>query len=234
MSEPIRILSAGAPKTGVSRCAEAFEKAGGLPSEITFATAPVVRETVEGGADVADIVVATDKMVDGFDKAKLIVPGARAAVGSVKAAVVVKRGQPLPDISSAETLWAAILAAPAVVYNTASSGLYIEKMIAGLGIADEIADRVKRMPSGDAVLNYLGASEVDGEIGFGQATEIRRQEDIDGKITFVGALPKEVENITTYAVALLRVAHDKEDAARLVRFMGSPEGLRIFAATGVE
>jgi molybdate transport system substrate-binding protein len=233
MSEVIRILSAGAPKTGVSRCAEAFEKAGGPASEIAFATAPVVRQTVESGEDVADIVVATVGAIDAFDKAKLIVPGARATVGSVKAGVVVKRGQPMPDISSAESLKAAILAAPAVLYNSASSGLYIEKMMGVLGIADQIADKTIRPPNGDAVIKHLGSSDVDGEIGFGQATEIRRQEELDGKVTFVGALPKEVENITTYAVALLRIAHDKEAAGRLVRFMGSKEGLEIFTATGV-
>lgn len=234
MSDPIRILSAGAPKTGVSRCAEAFEKAGGPGAEITFATAPKVRETVEGGGDAADIVVATEAMVDAFDSARLIVPGARATVGSVKAGVVVKRGQPLPDISSADSLRAAIVAAPAVVYNSASSGLYIEKMMGLLGIADQIAEKTIRLPNGDAVLKHLGASDADGEIGFGQATEIRRQEALEGKITYVGALPKEVENITTYAVALLRTARDKETAGRLVRFMGSPDGLKIFRETGVE
>jgi molybdate transport system substrate-binding protein len=234
MADTIRILSAGAPKTGVSRCAKAYEEATGHKAEITFATAPVVRQSVESGEDDADVVVATVPVVDGFEAAGLTVPGARATVGSVKAAVAVKAGTPFPDISSADSLRAAILAAPAVLYNSASSGLYIEKMMETLGVADEIRDRTIRLPNGDAVLKHLGSSETPGEIGFGQATEIRRQEELDGLVAFVGALPKEVENITTYAVALLPHARNAEAARGLVAFMGSAAGLKIFAATGVE
>lgn len=232
--QPLRILSAGAPKTGVSRCAEAFTRATGRKVDISFVPAPVVKSTVEAGGDGVDIVVAAAPAAEAFEAAGRTMAGTCAVVGSVRAAVAVNAGEPDPDISSAEALRRSILAAPAVVYNVASSGLYIETMIGRLGIADEVRDRTVRLPTGDAVLKYLGAGTTPGAIGFGQATEIRRQEALDGLIRFVGALPKEVENITTYAVAALSGSALPEDARALAAFMGSSEGRAIFAATGVE
>lgn len=229
----LRILSAGAPKTGVSRCAEAFGKLAGCKIEIEFATAPVVKGRVEAGEDRADVVVATVAAVAGFEAAGRAVPGTRATVGSVKAGVVVRVDTPDPDISSADALRQAILDAPAVVYNAASSGRYIEKMMERLGIAETVRNRTVRPPSGGAVMQYLANEAQTGAIGFGQATEIRLQAEHDGLVRFVGTLPREVENITAYAVAALSHSASPDAARALAAFMGSPDGLAIFAATGV-
>jgi len=45
----IKILSAGAPKTGVARCAEAFTQKTGIPVSVQFATAPELREAIQSG-----------------------------------------------------------------------------------------------------------------------------------------------------------------------------------------
>ena len=54
----IRVLSAGAPKGGVARTAELFEKNTGHSFEITFAPVPKIKEAIEAGAAEADVVVA--------------------------------------------------------------------------------------------------------------------------------------------------------------------------------
>ena len=60
MSEPIslRILSDGAPKTGVRLCAEAFSQQSAVSFELEFATAPVIRQRMEEGTANADVLVA--------------------------------------------------------------------------------------------------------------------------------------------------------------------------------
>ena len=54
----IKILSAGAPKTAISNCAEAFSKETGNDVSVSFDTAPRLREKVETGNADADILVA--------------------------------------------------------------------------------------------------------------------------------------------------------------------------------
>ena len=232
MAQTLRILSTGAPKTGVSRCAQAYQESSGHRVDIRFVTAPVLRDKVEAGEDGADILVAPVDAIKRFEQEGRTVVGACGVVGSVKAAVVVRRNAPEPDISSAETLKKALLEAGSVVYNTATSGIYIEKLMQRLGVAEAIRDKTVRVPNGAAVMTHLAESGVENEIGFGQATEIRLHE--DRGVQLVGPLPKEIENITTYAAALLTHADAAEAARTLVEFMGSPEGRRIFAATGVE
>jgi molybdate transport system substrate-binding protein len=229
----IRILSAGAPKTGVSRCTEAFERTTRNKSDITFNTAPKVQKMVNAGEDAFDIVVAPVAMVEAFESTGRTVAGTRVVVGSVKAAVVVRAEAPAPDISTTDGLRQTILAADAVVYNTASSGLYIEHMLERLEVMDAIRHRIVRVPNGAAVMQHLANNAAAGAIGFGQATEIRLQAERHGQVKLVGALPKEVENVTTYAVAVLSTTTSPDVANELAAFMGSPEGLAIFAATGV-
>lgn len=232
MVEIIRILSTGAPKTGVSRCAQAYQESSGHRADISFVTAPVLRDKVEAGEDGADILIAPVDAIKRFEQAGRTVVGTCSTVGSVKAAVVVRSGAPEPDISTAEALKRALLESGSVVYNTATSGVYIEKLMQRLGVAEAIRDRIVRVPNGAAVMSHLAGSGIENEIGFGQATEIRLHE--DRGVTLVGPLPREIENITTYAAAVSSHARAAAAARALVAFMAAPEGRRIFVETGVE
>lgn len=229
----IRVLSAGAPKGGVGLTAQAFEADTGHNFQITFATAPTIRAAVEGGTADADVVVATEDAVEAFGTEGLTLEGAMTVLGSIKAGVVIRVGADLPDISSAETLKQALLDAQSIVRNEASSGLYIARMIEKLGIADDVAAKTVTLPTGGEVLAHLAKSDIEKEIGFGQLTEIRRLEP-EGKIQLVGALPKEVENITTYAAAPLSGARDADAAKAYVAFLATDAAREILVASGVE
>jgi len=228
----IRVLSAGAPKTAVSRCAEAFQTATGHAVDVTFATAPVLRERVVHGTAEADVVVAPVPGMDAFEHAGYVVAGERTVIGAVKAGVVVRDGAPEPDISTADSLKAAILAADSIVYNQASSGQYIARMIENLGLTEAIRDKTTLVANGAAVMKFLAESRIGNEIGFGQVTEIRLHGDRGVKL--VGPLPKEVENVTTYAAGVMSDAKTAAEAKALIGFMATPEGREICAASGLE
>ncbi len=234
MSEKdIKILSAGAPKTGVARCAEAFSEKTGIAVEYEFATAPVLKETVGSGKCTADILVAPVAVAEVFAQDGLVVANSGAVVGSVKAAVTIKNGAIEPDLSSAETLKQAILDADSIVYNEASSGQYIASMIEKMGISDQVAAKTTRTKTGSAVMQHLDASDLTNEIGFGQATEIQVQIDKGCDVKLLGTLPKEVEKISTYASALLTGSAENQAAKDLLDFMASEEGQAICKATGL-
>lgn len=230
--DALRILSAGAVKTGAAARAEDFGHQRGMGVEITFATAPKLRQLIESGQGGADVIIAPVAAMAGFEGKGLIVAGSAHEIGSVKAAVVVWDGAPMPDISSAQAFKAAVLAADSLVYNQASSGLYIEKLMERLGIAAELAAKTRRTPTGGAVMELLAANKNPGEIGFGQITEIRVHDAMGTKL--VGPLPTGIGNITTYAAGVAAVSARPDLAADLVGHLTSDEAREVFFKTGVE
>lgn len=227
----IRILSAGAPKAGIGACVEAFTAETGHKADITFATAPVLREKVEAGSANADIVVAPLAVMDGFKAEGRLAAGPQVAVGSVRAGIAVRDDTPLPDIASVESLEQTLRAAETVIYNEASSGQYIAEMIGRLGLTEELAARTLRLASGAAVMTRLAEGE-NNEIGFGQIPEIRR---FEGRgVRLVGPLPDPLGKTTTYAAALLAGATAPPGAMALLDFMTAARGQRIFAGAGLE
>ena len=233
MSEnrPIRILSAGAPKTGVRLCAEAFSGKSDQPFEIEFATAPVIKERVTTCVANADVIVAPVPAMQGFATEALVAPDTVSVIGSVTAGVVVRNGATDPDIGSADAFVEAMLGADRLVYNQASSGQYIADMIDRLGIADQVAAKTARLATGAAVMQFLADDTADKTIGFGQITEIKLQEHLG--VHLVGPLPEAIGKVTTYAAGVAANADDRLEALPLVEFMVSAEGKRIFVDSGV-
>lgn len=231
-AEPIRILSAGAPKGGVGNCASTFARKTGYEVDVTFATAPALREKIESGDTGADILVAPVPHMKDYVAAGHVVAGTTIPVGSVRAGLAVRKGAAAPDISSVESFKAALLAADAVLYNRASSGQYVEGLMTKLGLAEALAAKTERFATGTAVMVRLAEGHAASEIGFGQITEIRRFE--GGGITLVGALPEEIGKVTSYAAGLLARAAAADHVKALLDFMGSAAGARICAEAGLE
>ncbi len=56
----------------------------------------------------------------------------------------------------------------------------------------------------------------------------------DQGVKLVGPLPKEIENVATYAAGLLVNASTPEPAEKFIRFLTTPYGKETFSSTGVE
>jgi len=227
----IRILSAGAPKLGVGRCAQAFGQKTGHTADVAFATAPVLREKLDAGEVDADILVAPAPDMEDYVRRGLVFAGTEVVVGTVTAGVAVRKGSPLPDLSSVESFRQALMAADAVVYNTASSGRFVESLIERLGLTEALAPKTERVATGTAVMVRLAEGTAASEIGFGQITEIRRFGDV---VTVAGPLPAEIGKKTTYAAGLLTAAGQQGAARALLDFMALPEARRICTDAGLE
>ncbi|MDB4173148.1 extracellular solute-binding protein [bacterium] len=231
MANEINVLSGGAIKRGIADVAKAFESETGCKVNITFATAPAMREKVEKGETGADVICAPVPSMKTFEDNNQVVKGTPIVAGSVMAGVVVKDGAHEPDISSADSLKQAILDAEGLVYNKASSGIYIEKMMENIGVADQVTAKTTRTPTGGGVMEHLIASSSKNEIGFGQMTEIMV---FNGRGThLVGPLPKELENLTTYASAVLSDAASPDQAQQFVTYVATDTARAAFEATGV-
>jgi molybdate transport system substrate-binding protein len=140
---------------------------------------------------------------------------------------MVRAGVLPPPIATVEQLKKSLLVATSVVFNRASTGTYLENLFQRLGIGAALERKSVRYPDFAAVLDHISRS-TNGEIGFGATTVII--ENAQRGIAFVGALPAEIQNYTTYEAAVLQT----DGAARgFIEYLGSPSSRSILAHAGI-
>jgi molybdate transport system substrate-binding protein len=230
LAAEIKVFSAGAIEPGLMRAIEAFKRASGDTVKVEFNTAPQLASRLAKG-DVADVLIAPPAALDQQAKDGKVAADGRVTVGQVGAGVVTRAGLPSPDISTTATFKQTVLDAESIVYNAASTGLYLEKLFERLGIGEQIKAKTTRYPNGERVMEHLIHGK-GNEIGFGAITEIKLFEPKGLKL--VGPLPAEVQNYTTYAAALMTGAPSPQAAKAFITFLGTPEAKQAFAAGGVE
>lgn len=223
----INVLSAGAVEPGLRAAALAYAKQSGNEVKITFNTAPAIRKRI-GAGETFDVVVAPPAALDEF--AGKISPD-RAVLGRVGLGVAVRPGAEVPDISNTEALKRSVLAADSIVFNRASTGIYLENLLKKMGIYDQILSKTTRYPDAGAVMEHLLKGK-GREIGFGPVTEILLHHDKGLKL--VGPLPADVQNYTSYSAAPMTASASLELARAFVRYLGGPESKALLVAAGID
>ena len=122
----------------------------------------------------ADVVIMDGAGADLLDQRGLIRPGSRMPLAESFIGMVVRAGQPKPDISTVEALRKTLLAAKSIAYSDSSSGTYLSTIgFKKLGIADEVAGKTRKVrgpPSGEPVAAVVARGEA--EVGFQQVAEL--------------------------------------------------------------
>ncbi len=229
--EQIDVLSAGAIEPGIIAAAAAFNKQTGHQVKVAFATAPALRKRV-GGGEAGDVVIAPPAVIDEFAKDGKANAGERADVGRVGVGVAVRQGAPVPDVKNVPALKRSIADADSIVFNRASTGIYVEGLMKKLGVYDEIQPKVTRYADGAAVMEHLLKGGKAKEIGFGATTEILLYR--DKGLRLVGPLPAEVQNYTMYTAAPMTASRHAATAREFVRYLGSADARALFKANGIE
>ena len=224
----ITVLSAGAIQPGLAAAAAALEKQTGHAVKITYATAPQIAARV-GGGETFDVVIAPPAVLDELANAGKL--GDRLSVGRVGVGVAVRAGAPVPDISSAEALKRSLLAAESLVFNRASTGMYVETLLKNMGIYEQVEGKTTRYADGTAVHEHVLKGQ-GREMEFGAIPDILLHRD-EG-LRLVGPLPAEVQNYTSYTAAPMTAAANAEVARGFVLHLGSPASKALFAAAGIE
>ena len=227
----LKVLSAGAVKSGVSKMVTAYAEERGDEVKVEFATAPEIRRRVSAG-EAADVVVAPPAVMDDLAQAGIIVPDSRSFLGRSRMGVVV-HAQATCEAPDVESLKRALSAATAIVYNKASSGAYAAKLLQDLGLAQVLESRVTVVDSGAAVMEYV-AEHTPGAIGLAQISEIRVLVAKGLPIRFAGPLPDAVQNVTSYEAAAVAGRSEISKARALASYMATPAAKAVFAATGID
>jgi molybdate transport system substrate-binding protein len=221
----VKILSAGAVEPGVRAVAAAYQRDTGNTATFTFNTAPEIRKRIDAG-EAWDVVIAPPAVLDEYAKTGKLT-GPRANLGRVGLGVAIRPDSPVPDISSSAALKQSILDADSLVFNRASTGLYLETLLKRLGVSEQVAAKSTRYPDGAAVMEHLSKGR-GKEIGFGAMTEILLSK--DKGVRLVGPLPADVQNYTSYAA----VASGSGEAQGFVRYLESTQAKALISAAGIE
>jgi molybdate transport system substrate-binding protein len=226
MSNAIRVLSAGAVQPGLGKAIEAFRRESGHEVEVTFATAPAIRKRL-GAGETPDVLIAPPDVLDELAQAGKT--GERVVVGRIGVGVMVRDGAPPPKIATVDELKQSLIGAESVVYNQASTGIYLESLFERLGIGAEVRTKTTRYPDAAAVIEHVSRGK-GKEIGFGALAVIIEAR--EKGLRLAGPLPPDVQNYTTYAATTFAGAGDA--AHELIRYLTTPAAKAIFAAAGIE
>ena len=134
----LKLLCAGAVKGLVEALQARFLAASGATIEGRFGAVGAMREALLGGAP-CDVMIVTAAMLAEL-RDQGAVADVRSPIGEVRTGVAARSGEAVPRIDSADTLKAALRAAPAIylpdtVQSTA--GRHVVAVLARLGIAAE-------------------------------------------------------------------------------------------------
>ncbi len=226
----IKVLSAGAFKQVVLALVPDFEKQTGHKVVLDNDTAGGLAKRIEGGESF-DVAVITPAVIDDLAKKGKIAEGSGVPLASVGVGVVVKEGAAKPDISTVDAFKQALLNARSVAYidpaSGGSSGIYVDKLLQRLGIADQIRPKAK-LKQGGYVAELIASGEA--ELGVHQISEIVP---VKG-VTLVGPLPKEIQNTTTYAAGLSAASRQPEAAKAFVAVLSGPQAAAVLKSKGME
>ncbi|HLI99750.1 MAG TPA: substrate-binding domain-containing protein [Bradyrhizobium sp.] len=218
-----------------SELGPAFERASGHHLNTTrgpsMGDSPEAIPTRLTRGQAADVVILDGAAADELGKRGLVSADSKIELARSLIGMVVREGAAKPDISSVAALRNTLLAAQSIAYSDSGSGTYLSTtLFQKLGIANQIAGKSRKVrgpPSGEPVAAVVARGEA--EIGFQQVAELIH---VPG-ITFVGALPAEVQPMFSFAGVLTKTAREGEAARALLLFLSSKEAAPVIAKAGL-
>lgn len=226
----LKLLTAGAFKSTVVALLPDYEKASGNKVTVDNDTAGALMKRIQAG-ETFDVVVMTPEGIDKLTAEGKVAAGSRTNLARVGVGVMVKEGAAKPDISTVEAFKKAVLDAKSVSFidpaSGGSSGIYVEKLLERLGIADQVKPKEK-LKQGGYVADYIESGQA--ELGIHQISEILPH----GGVTLVGPLPKEIQNHTVYAAGIGAGTKDAAAAKALIAALMGPSAQALFKTKGME
>lgn len=217
----LNILSGGAAHGLVASLAPQFKAITGLDIEGEFGAVGAIADKLRNGTP-ADIVVLTAALIAKLAAENFVVGASIADIGLVETAMAVRTGDPEVSVGDATALRNAFLAADAIFVpdtKASTAGIHVAKVLQQLGIADEVAARLRIYPNGATAMRHLAASVTARPVGCTQSTEIIATQGV----TLSGSLPKGCELSTMYTAAVATRAAAASQARSLIALLTSAE-----------
>ncbi|HEY1413360.1 MAG TPA: substrate-binding domain-containing protein, partial [Rhodopila sp.] len=145
MRMTVRVLSAGAAKGLVSELQAAFTAATGAAIDGVFSAVGAIRTKFIAG-EPCDALILTAKQLAELSTQDLLLAGSVAPIGTVRTAVAVPAGHPVPDITTSAAFAAAMRAASAIYVpdpDKSTAGIHVLSVLRALGLEETVSGKLR-------------------------------------------------------------------------------------------
>src|SRR6201991_2926943 len=215
----VRVMISGGLTAAFKAVVPEFEKETG--NKVLIAYGPSMGTTVNAipvrleRGEPADVLIMVGYALDDLAKKGKVAADSRVELVKSPIGIAVKAGAPKPDISSADAVRQALLAAKSVAYSDSASGVYVStEMFQRLGISDAMKGKARQIPA-EPVAGVVARG--DAEIGLQQISEMRPVKGVD----IVGPLPPELQKITIFSAGIATGAKEPEAGRELIKYLTS-------------
>jgi molybdate transport system substrate-binding protein len=228
----VRVMISGGLTAAYNALVPEFERQTG--NKVLTAFGPSMGTTVNAipvrleRGEPADVLIMVGYALGDLVKQGKVIADSRVDLVKSPIGIAVKAGAPKPDISSADAVKRALLAAKSVAYSDSASGVYVStEMFEKLGIADAMKDKARKIPAtpvGEIV------ARGDAQLGLQQIAELRPVAGID----IVGQLPPDLQKITVFSAGIATVSREPDAGRALIKFLASPAARDALVKSGLE
>jgi molybdate transport system substrate-binding protein len=225
----LKILCANGMREVVSELGPQIERATGHQVAVSFGEAGDLRKRIQGGETV-DVVVLPRVVLDQVLSDGKVVDGSIINLAQSSMGIGVRADAPKLDISSADGLKRALLAANSIAVTDPASGgvagVYIANVFQRLGIAEQLQPRLK-LTRGQRNAELVARGEV--EMAIQLSNEIR----IVPGIEFI-PLAAEFARTFVFSAALASDSREMGAAKAVLQFLSGPEAMAVIHAKGMD
>jgi len=215
---------------GAPDLAKAFTAKTGIKVTVSNHSMGRIMNDIEKGAEAPDVVFLPMDYMGTLALNKGIKPGSYTPVGRVSIGLAVRKGTPIPDISTVEKLAAVLKASTGITYSdpTPARGSVEAAMI----------DQLLHRPEFAGAKGIYAPTEPDGKLGpngpayliagHGDMTLQLMDEMTQPELAVVGSVPPELHAFMDNAVAISARSADPASAEAFIKFVTSPEAKAIW------
>jgi molybdate transport system substrate-binding protein len=228
----VRVMISGGLTAAYNALVPEFERATG--NKVITAYGPSMGTTVNAipvrldRGEPADVLIMVGYALGDLVKQGKVVADSRVDLVKSPIGIAVKSGAPKPDISSADAVKRALLAAKSVAYSDSASGVYVStEMFQRLGITEDMKGKARQIPA-EPVAGVVARG--DAEIGLQQISEMLPVPGVD----IVGPLPSELQKITVFSAGVATTSKEPGAGKALIKFLASPAASAAIVKSGME
>ena len=214
MSKALTGISSMATKHVLAELAQTYEEKAGMQVRVESMGGVDAAARVRGGERYDFVSLASEALAK-LESEGHVVPGTRRDIARSGIAMAVAKDAPAPDISTEEAVRDAVAKAKSIGFSTGPSGTHLAFLFEKWGIADTVRPRLKQAAPGVGVGALVANGDV--ELGFQQMSELIHVEGI----RVVGALPDDIQSMTTFSAGVCATSAHREQARALLQFLSS-------------
>jgi molybdate transport system substrate-binding protein len=222
----IKVIAAVPMAAAVRELGSQFEQTSRHKLVAKFVSGPIVKQEIDADTPF-DLAVSITPVIEALIADGKLVAATRADLAYALVGVGVRAGAAKPDISTVERFKQALLDAKSVAHSASgASGEHFKKMIARLGIAEEMAPKLRPMPA-DRIAQAVPNGEAEMIVVTLSVVMVPG-------IDVVGPVPVELQFYNRFAGAVGSNAKEREAAAALLQFLASPSAAAVLKAKGLQ